>query len=84
MALVSESFSTATIRMASVSIWDILKSTMKDIAKKPSPLRPKFAMWCKWHWSLLRWIPGVGPWLWTWGDKRVDRWHEERRKELCG
>lgn len=39
--------------------------------------RPRFALWLKWRWRYLRWLPVIGPLLWEWADRRVDRWHDE-------
>ncbi len=36
--------------------------------------RPRLALWLKWRWWLLRWLPCGGR-LWSWADGRVDAWH---------
>ena len=37
--------------------------------------RPRIAMWLKWHWNVLRWIPWLGGVIWYWADNRVEKWH---------
>ena len=51
--------------------------TMLPITDKWLSRRPRLAMWIKWHWSLVRWLPFGGK-LWNWADGRVEAWHSER------
>ncbi len=37
--------------------------------------RPRLALWLKWHYRVLRWLPWLGGLVWGWADAWVDRWH---------